>query len=111
MLCDQLLSSNKEHTVMIIVIVITLLGALYGLSDKGWIDAGLFHGWLMQHFVKYATSERPILLLLDGHLSHYQPDIVRYARDHGIIMFTLPAHTTADSQPIDVGCFGPLKKH
>ena len=49
-------TSNKEHTVMIIVIVITLLGTLYGLSDKGWIDAGLFHAWLTQHFVKYATS-------------------------------------------------------
>ena len=105
------LSSNKEHTVMIIVIVITLLGTLYGLSDKGWIQAGLFHGWLTQHFVKYATSERPILLLLDGHSSHYQPDVVRYAQDHGIIMFTLPPHTTADSQPMNVGCFGPLKKH
>ena len=26
-------------------------------------------------------------------------------------MFTLPPHTTADPQPMDVGCFGPLKKH
>ena len=91
--------------------LIITTGTLYGLSDKGWIDSELFNGWLTQHFVKYATSERPVLLLLDGHSSHYQPDVVRYARDHGIIMFTLPPHTTADSQPMDVGCFGPLKKH
>jgi len=26
-------------------------------------------------------------------------------------MYTLPPHATADSQPMDVGCFGPLKKH
>ena len=64
-----------------------------------------------KHFVKYATAERPLLLLLDGHSSHCQPDVVYFAWEHGIIMFALPPHTTADSQPMDVGCFGPLKKH
>ena len=67
--------------------------------------------FLTQHFVKNATSERPVLLLLDGHSSHYQPDVVWYARGHGSILFTLPPHATADTQQMDVGCFGPLKKH
>ena len=86
-------------------------GMSYGLSDKGWIDAELFNGWVSKHYVKYATAERPLLLLLDGHSSHYQPDVVRFAQEYGIIMFALPPHTTADSQPMDVGCFGPLKKN
>lgn len=42
-------------------------GTLYGFSEKGWIDAHLFNGLLTTHFVKYATSEQPLLLLLDGH--------------------------------------------
>ena len=64
-------------------------GTLYGLSEKGWIDADLFNGWLTTHFVKYATSEQPLLLLLDGHSSHYQPDAIRYAAEQ--LMSCLPS--------------------
>ena len=85
-------------------------GTLYGLSEKGWIDGELFNGWLSKHFLKYATAERPLLLLLDGHSSHYMPSTLRFAREHGIVMFAFPPHTTADSQPLDVCCFGPLKR-
>ncbi len=84
-------------------------GTIYGLSEKGWIDRELFQGWMTDHFIKYAVSARPILLLLDGHSSHYEPETVRYARDHDIIMFCLPPHTSHETQPLDVGVFGPLK--
>ncbi len=67
-------------------------GTLYGLSEKGWIDGELLNGWLTKHFIKFSTAERPLLLLLDGHSSHYQPDVVRFANDHGIVMLALPPH-------------------
>ena len=46
-------------------------GTRYGLSDSGWTDRGLFHGWLEEHFLTHAVSGRPLLLLVDGHSSHY----------------------------------------
>ena len=46
-------------------------GTKYGLSDKGWITTELFEGWLVEHFLQYAVSMRPLLLLLDGHSTHY----------------------------------------
>ena len=65
-------------------------GTGYGLSAKGWIDQELFDGWFTDHFLKYAPLVRPLLLLLDGHSSHYCPDTVRLAAKEKVIIFALP---------------------
>ena len=86
-------------------------GTTYGLSDKGWVDTTLFQGWLINHFLKNAVSSRPLFLLLDGHSSHYQPALLKFAKDQEIILFCLPPHTTHESQPLDTSVFKPLKQH
>ena len=46
--------------------------------------------------------------MLDGHVSHYQPELLRLgAKD--IILFCLPPHCTHLAQPFDEGAFSPLK--
>ena len=84
-------------------------GTLYGLSSNGWIDMELFSGWFLGHFLKYAPSCRPLLLLLDGHASHYCPDVIKMAAAERIIIFALPPNTTHLTQPLDRSCFSPLK--
>ena len=84
-------------------------GTLYGMSDSGWMDGELFSNWFSNHFLHHAVSSRPLLLLLDGHSSHYTLDLVKTAAEHEVVIFCLPPHTTADSQPLDTSCFGPLK--
>ena len=86
-----------------------VVGTSYGLSSNGWVDSELFKGWLVQHFVANAVGDCPILLLLDGHSSHFQPDLIQFARQYGIIMFCLPPHTTHESQPLDTSVFKSLK--
>ena len=86
-------------------------GTVYGLSKKGWIDGELFEMWFSCHFLAHAPPIRPILLLMDGHSSHYQPSAIRRAAEEGIIMFLLPPHTSHLTQPLEKGCFGPLKVH
>ena len=86
-------------------------GTFYGMSDKGWTDQELFSHWLKDHFLRYAVPGRPLLLLLDGHSSHYEPASIELAREEGVILFCLPPHTTQDSQPLDCTVFGPLKRH
>ena len=83
-------------------------GTIYGLSGSGWMDQELFDRWFSNHFLRYAPSVRPLLLLLDGH-SSYCPDTIRLAAQHQVIVFALPPHTTHLTQPLDRGCFGPLK--
>ena len=46
-----------------------------------------------------------------GHSSHYQPELVQFSREHEIILFCLPPHTTHESQPLDTSVFGPLKRN
>ena len=79
------------------------------LSESGWMDQELFSNWFLHQFLKHAVSTRPILLMLDGHSSHYNLDLVQSAAENDVIIFCLPPHTTADSQPLDTSCFGPLK--
>lgn len=65
----------------------------------------------MQHFVEAVktTPEKKVLLLMDGHASHTKNlEAINYARRHGVVMFSFPAHTTHRLQPLDVSFFKPL---
>lgn len=59
--------------------------------------------------MSYAPACRPLLLLLDGHSSHFSPEVIRTAAAEGVIVFALPPHTTHLCQPLDKGAFAPLK--
>jgi hypothetical protein len=69
----------------------------------------LFHSWFTAHFLQYAPSKRPLLLLLDGHASHYCPKTIQIAAEKQVILFALPPNTTHLTQPLDRTCFSPLK--
>ena len=84
-------------------------GTRYGVSDSGWTNKSLFYGWLVEHFLVHAVQGRPLLLLVDGHSSHFDPEAIRFAKDHSVIIFCLPPHTTHEAQPLDISFFGPLK--
>ena len=80
-------------------------GCSYGLSDKGWVDSGLFKG---EHFIEHAVSARPLLLLLDGHSSYYQPELINFTKQYEIVLFCLPTHTTHENQPLDASILKSL---
>ena len=86
-------------------------GTIYGLSEKGWINRELFLDWFHKHFLALIPPARPVLLLMDGHSSHYSPDVIRAAAEEKVILFTLPPHTTHITQPLDRGSFSPLKTY
>lgn len=84
-------------------------GTLHAFSSNGWIDQELFDIWFNNLFLLYAPSVRPLLLLMDGHSTHYCPETIRAAAKQKVILFTLPPNTTHICQPLDKGVFGPLK--
>ena len=88
-----------------------MVGTAYVLSTKGLVNSELFLGWLIEHFLIHAVGVRPILLVLDGHSSHYQPQLIEYAKQYGVIIFCLPPHTTHESQALDVSVFKSLKQN
>ena len=81
---------------------------MYGLSDNGWMTGEIFENWFAHHFLVHTPATRPLLLLLDGHSTHYNPSFIRRAQEK-VIVFCLPPNTTHLIQPLDKGVFGPLK--
>ena len=84
-------------------------GTRYALSERGWMTAEIFDGWFCNHFLRFAPRDRLLLLLLDGHSSHFCPETLAMAAKHEVVIFTLPPNTTHLTQPLDKGCFFPLK--
>ncbi len=82
---------------------------LYGMSDKGWTAMELLSFWMKDLFLPSIPPARPVLLLLDGHSSHYEPETIRCAASQDVVIVCLPPHTTHVSQPLDVSFFKPLK--
>jgi hypothetical protein len=83
-----------------------------GVSNNGWTTNKLGLDWL-QHFDAH-TKERTIgtyrLLVIDGHESHDSLEFQQYCKGNKIITVCMPAHSSHLLQPLDVGCFAPLKK-
>jgi hypothetical protein len=82
------------------------------VTDNGWTTNEMGIDWI-QHFKKH-TKPRAIagdrLLVLDGHESHHSDAFEEYCKEHNIVTLCMPAHSSHILQPLDVGCFGPLKK-
>ena len=86
-------------------------GSRFAVSDNGWVDQELFNFWLTNHFLPNASSRRPLLLLLDGHSSHFEPYSIQFAREHDVVIFCLPPHATHECQPLDCSFFRSLITH
>ena len=83
---------------------------IYGLTHNGWSNSEMFDTWFNNQFLHFAPAARPILLLMDGHSSHFNPTTVRKAVEENIILFCLPPHTTHVAQPLDRSVFAVLKQ-
>ncbi|KAH7463260.1 hypothetical protein FOMA001_g18047 [Fusarium oxysporum f. sp. matthiolae] len=81
-------------------------------TQNVWTDNETGLEWL-KHFNRCTTnrSTGPYrLLILDGHESHHSADFQTYCEENNIITLCMPPHSSHLLQPLDLGCFGPLKK-
>jgi hypothetical protein len=85
---------------------------MLAVSDNGWTTNEHGIEWI-KHFNSY-TKARCIgswrLLILDGHESHHSPEFLLLCKENRIIALCMPAHASHILQPLDVGCFSPLKR-
>ena len=84
-----------------------------GLSENGWTNDKLGLTWLQKIFNEHTRSRtvgKYRLLILDGHGSHATADFDKYCSDNWIIPLYMPPHSSHLLQPLDVGCFSPLKR-
>ncbi|KAL2128446.1 hypothetical protein VTI74DRAFT_9184 [Chaetomium olivicolor] len=91
--------------------------AKYGIADDdtyNFDETGFMMGldWI-KHFdfhIAPRTKGKNRLLILDGHESHHSTEFELYYQDNNIITLCMPLHFSYKLQPLDVGCFGPLKQ-
>ncbi|KAJ6258005.1 hypothetical protein Dda_6917 [Drechslerella dactyloides] len=82
------------------------------LSDNGWTTNELALEWL-KYFDKN-TARRCFsdyrLLVLGGHESYHLAAFELYCQEHKIVTICMPPYSSHILQPLDAGCFGPLKQ-
>lgn len=79
---------------------------------SGWMTEDNFLIALKHlHSKVKCTKEKPILLFMDNHISHMGYSICVFAKENGVILQTLPPHTSHASQPLDRTIYGPFKCH
>ena len=80
------------------------------VSDNGWTTNQHDLAWIKlfdrQTGSKIAGAYR--FLIIDGHASHLSLEFESFCTQHKIITVYMPSHSS-HLQPLDVGCFGPLK--
>ena len=87
-------------------------GTLGLASPTGWMVAELFPR-VIEHFIKYsgATLNNPVLLIFDNHASHFSIQALNMAKESGVVILTIPPHSSNKMQPLDVSCYAPFKAY
>ena len=87
-------------------------GPIGAANKSGWTNENIFYEFL-QHFASKTScsKENPALLILDNHVSHVSLRSVEFAEESGLILLTLPPHTSHRLQPLDRTVFGLFKAH
>ena len=88
-------------------------GALYGRQESGFMDTDLFLKRFEQIFIIHAkpSENHPVLLLLDGHISHCSPQLIECVTKNHVTLLALLPHTTHICQPLDVSVYKSLKSN
>jgi hypothetical protein len=80
-------------------------------QPTGWMTEQTFQEWF-QHFLKFTqpSTTNPILLILDNHETHMSSQFIDKAKENGVVLVTIPPHTSHKLQPLDISVYGPFKR-
>lgn len=85
--------------------------AIYGVSNKGWMDSDLFIHFL-QHFIVFVKERSialPVILFIDGYSTHISLEASNLCSENSIVLYCLLPNATHVLQACDIGLFGPMK--
>lgn len=83
-----------------------------GKTENGWITSASFYEYFTNVFYSYLVKKQiafPVIVFLDGHVSHISYHLSEFCKTNDIILICLPPNTHI-MQPLDVAFFTPLKK-
>ncbi|KIJ26424.1 hypothetical protein M422DRAFT_141516, partial [Sphaerobolus stellatus SS14] len=82
-------------------------------SPNGWIDGELALHWFVKDFDAQTHEKaggKPRSLFMDGHSSHYTPELLCYGLENNISILAYPPKCTHALQGLDVVCFARMKE-
>ena len=87
-------------------------GSVYSCSKTGWINEELFVIW-SKHFAQFihASNNNKMLFILGNHSTHGSGEAYDICGEKGIVIVSLPPHTSHRLQPLNVVFYSPLKAH
>lgn len=83
-----------------------------GKSDSGWMTGELFFEYITNIFHPWLQAQKietPVILFVDGHVSHLTIHTSEFCSKNGIILVALLPNATHLIQPMDVAVFRTLK--
>lgn len=87
-------------------------GSKGAAHPTGWMTSQNFLKYV-EHLTNYTrcSLENKIILILDNHESHCDFNVIKFCKENGVILLTLPPHCSHKLQPLDVSCYGPFKTY
>ncbi|KAJ8939214.1 hypothetical protein NQ314_011202, partial [Rhamnusium bicolor] len=94
------------------IITGALPGTAVGAKKTGCVNSEVFMDILkhLHGFVK-STPESPILLIIDNHQSHISISSLEFCESNGIMLLSLPPHTSGKLQPLDKTVYKSFKSN
>jgi len=85
-------------------------GSIGCATRSGWINEDVFLEYL-RHIMKNTrcSPDHKILVIMDNHESHISLKAIDLAKANGIVLLTIPPHTSHRLQPLDRSVYGPFK--
>lgn len=87
-------------------------GSVGSANKSGWSNETIFLDYL-KHFIAAVkpTQEEKVLIIMDNHETHITVPAINLAKENGIVLLTMPPHTSHKLQPLDRTVFGPYKTY
>ena len=82
-------------------------------EEGGGVDAQNFLHWaysFIESVRDLTANERHVLLTYDAYGAHMSLSVLELLRQHRIVVYALPAHTSSNTQPLDVVLFSSYKR-
>lgn len=88
-------------------------GYIVGMREQeGGVDTPKVLVWctdFTNHVAGLTQNGRKVLLIVEGYRSHMSLSALEKLHNHNIIVYALPAHTSGNTEPLDVNIFSPSK--
>ena len=82
-------------------------------ASSGYINFNIFVTEYLPFFMRSTgcTKDKPVLLILDYHVSHCSLEAVELCCSSGAVLLTLQPHFSHRLQPLDSSVYGPMKNN